>query len=88
MGYELFEIRNGAYGLQPIHRIGNVVPASTVESARAEFRDVITKTMGEDGKIKRQNALQFSKAISESWQTGGDSWKELGKIARALREEA
>lgn len=84
MGYELFEVRSG-YGLLPIHRNGNRAPAATVDSVRSEFRDVLLKARGEDGRRKRDNVLRFRTALAESWKDGGESWKELERIAKILR---
>lgn len=84
MGYELFEIRSG-YGLLPIHRLGGRVPTATVESVQAEIRDVLAKARGEDGKKKRENVLKFREALAASWKTGGESWKELEKLADILK---
>lgn len=84
MGYELFENRSG-YGLHPIHRLGGRSPIATVDSLRSEFRDILLKAKGEDGRQKRENALRFRDALAEGWKPGGESWKELERLAAVLR---
>lgn len=68
----------------PVARLGNRAPIATVEAARTEFRDVLEKAMGEDGKQKRENACRFSETISDGWKPNGASWKELDRMASAL----
>ncbi|KAI5120745.1 hypothetical protein M0805_007819 [Coniferiporia weirii] len=83
VGYELFEIRSG-HGLLPIHRLGGRTPEGTVEAARLEFKDVLTKAMSEDGKVKRANAQRFRDALTKSWEPDGVCWQEVKKIADIL----
>lgn len=83
VAYELFEVRTG-YGLRPIHRLGNKAPEGTLDAVRREARDVLTKARGEDGGIKRANALKMSKSISDSWKDGGVCWQEMRKIFDVL----
>ena len=59
----------------PIARLGNRAPAGTVESVRAEFSDVLTKALGEDGQQKRENVRRFREALAAGWKLGGESWK-------------
>ena len=64
----------------PIARLGNRAPAGTVESVRAEFSDVLTRALGEDGEQKRENVRRFREALAAGWEQGGESWKEIDKI--------
>lgn len=83
MGYELFEIRS-EHGLLPVHRLGNRAIAATLDSVRAEIREVLTKAMGEDGRVKRANVLKFREELRECWKPGGRSWKEIARITDLL----
>lgn len=83
LGYELFEIRSGL-GTLPIARLGNRAPTGTLEAAQIEFREVLEKAFGEDGKEKRKNVERFRKAIEDGWKEGGSSWKEMEKIVDVL----
>ena len=83
MGYELFEVRSGN-GLLPIHRLGGRVVVGTVDSVKSEFKEVLTKARGEDGRTKRENVRKFREALMEYWKPGGESWKEIEKITDML----
>ena len=86
MGYELFEVRSGL-GLLPVHRLANRSVAATVDSAKSEFRGVLERAMGEDGKVKRENARRVREALGECWKPGGEGWKEVKKITDLLSGE-
>lgn len=61
------------------------MPTATVESVRAEFGDVLTKALGEDGEKKRQNILKLRGRFIDDWKEGGVSWKEIDRIIRAAQ---
>ncbi|KAI5120747.1 hypothetical protein M0805_007821 [Coniferiporia weirii] len=83
IGYELFEIRSGD-GLRPIHRLGDRTLEGTVEAVKRELKDVLTKAMGEDGKIKRANAQKLRNALARDWEHDGPCWQEVKRIADVL----
>lgn len=82
-GYELFEVRNGN-GLRPVHRLGDKRLEGTVDAVRREFSEIIDKSRGEDGLIKRQNAQRLGKALSETWSKSGSGWSELKRLIASL----
>lgn len=82
MGYELFEVRSG-YGTLPIARLDNYTPVATVDAVRTEFKGVLEKVFGDDGKEKRKNARGLQQKIADSWKPGGVSWKEIDRIVDA-----
>ncbi|PAV19566.1 UDP-Glycosyltransferase glycogen phosphorylase [Pyrrhoderma noxium] len=83
-GYELYEVRNGL-GLRPLHRLGDKTPEGTVEAVRREIREVLDKAIGDDGKIKRENARKLSVKFSEMWdEENGSGWKDLTRLVEGL----
>lgn len=82
LGYELFEVRSG-YGTLPIARLNNYAPVATVEAVRTEFNEVLKKALGDDGKEKRKNVLEFQQKIAESWKPDGECWKEIDRIVES-----
>lgn len=80
VAYELFEVRNGEHGLGRILRLGGTSPRGTVKSVRQEMREVLVKLKGSDGSVKRANAIRIRDEIQRSWESDGESSKELQKL--------
>ena len=82
LGYELFEVRSGN-GTLPIARLDNYAPVATVDAVRSEFNEILEKALGDDGKEKRKNVLEFQQKIAESWMPDGECWKEIDRIVES-----
>lgn len=84
IGYELFEVRTGP-GVRPIHRLGGRTPECSVESVKREFKEILEKAGGEDGKIKRANMKELREKVAKQWAPGGENWQELKRISDILQ---
>ncbi|KAH8119121.1 UDP-Glycosyltransferase/glycogen phosphorylase, partial [Phellopilus nigrolimitatus] len=80
VAYELFEVRNGEHGLAPLLRLGEKSPSGAVDAVYHEAIEVIKKTKGEDGFMKRRNALRIRSEIDESWKGNGVCTSELVRM--------
>ncbi|KAL5488450.1 hypothetical protein ACEPAI_6568 [Sanghuangporus weigelae] len=83
VGYELFETRSW-HGLRPIHRLGNKCPEGTLDAFKREFKEVLSKATGEDGKLKRANAQKLRDKVARSWEADGEAWSEIKRIDDVL----
>ncbi|GJE97780.1 glycosyltransferase family 1 protein [Phanerochaete sordida] len=72
VAYELLEVRNGPWGLKPIHRTGKT-PTGTLVAVRAEANALLEKALGEDGARKRANIQKLRDAALELWKDGGEA---------------
>lgn len=54
----------------------------TLDAVKHEFREVLEKARGEDGKIKRRNALKIREQMGAGWTEGGS---ERGYAVRDMR---
>ena len=82
IGYELFETRNGEHGTKPIHRRGPNAGRieGTIESVEKEFRGVLEKARGEDGAMRRANAMKISLILKNGWNEDGACTNELRRL--------
>lgn len=76
VGFELDQVKTALGPGKPVHDTG-VEPAGTREAVGKEFREVIGKARGEEGKAMRGRAEVIKKALSEAWAEGGGSKKDL-----------
>ncbi|KAL5530853.1 hypothetical protein ACEPAF_7111 [Sanghuangporus sanghuang] len=83
IGYELFEMRSW-HGLKPICRLGDRQPEGTKDAFRCEFKHVLEKAAGEDGKVKRANAQRLREKVIETWEPDGEAWGEIKRIIDIL----
>lgn len=72
VAYELLEVRNGPWGLKPIHRTGTT-PTGTLDAVRAEAGIMLEKAFGKDGARKRVNVQKLRDATLELWKDGGEA---------------
>ncbi|KAI9070280.1 glycosyltransferase family 1 protein [Trametes sanguinea] len=75
VAYELLEVRNGT-GAGPICRTGQK-PVATVDSVRAELRDVLARAFGEDGAAKRARLLALREKLDSAWTEEGVARREV-----------
>lgn len=58
----------------------------TLEAARSEFIDVLARSKGKDGEIKRENARKIQEAMEDGWkmengQPIGSAIKEMAAFS-------
>ncbi|KAF8204107.1 UDP-Glycosyltransferase/glycogen phosphorylase [Pholiota molesta] len=85
---ELVEVRTGALGLRPIHRLGGRAPAGTREAVAREIRAVIDEVRGARGAEMGRNAGRVREAILQTWEEGGVGKQELRAFLKKFVDRA
>ncbi|KIJ41897.1 glycosyltransferase family 1 protein [Sphaerobolus stellatus SS14] len=78
VSFELLQVRTGL-GRRKVYRDGTI-PTGTLESIRAEFRDVLSRAKGPSGERKRENALKVSQALIGAWSDAGVSRETMARF--------
>ncbi|KIJ28135.1 glycosyltransferase family 1 protein [Sphaerobolus stellatus SS14] len=78
VAYQLTEARTGDTGLKVLKR--GVKPTGTVDALQREAREIIDKSRGSDGKLKRKNAEDIKKKMKLAWEEHGEAVTELRRF--------
>ena len=76
--FELIEVRSGEEGQQKPYRYKDQpTPQFTAESAREEFKRILTDIKGQKGANVRKNLEALSDKIGKVWNADGEAQREL-----------
>ncbi|KAL0580554.1 hypothetical protein V5O48_001462 [Marasmius crinis-equi] len=83
-GFELISVRTGDKGMRRPYRFEQNAPEPqfTVEAVKNEFRQVLSKLSGEEGRLVRQNADRISGSIDELWEGSGEASLDFGRLLK------
>ncbi|KAF5368679.1 hypothetical protein D9757_010227 [Collybiopsis confluens] len=78
-GFELIEVRTGEIGTRKPFRFekGSHLPSFTVSAAREEFRSLLQRIDGEEGRVVRSNFEHLGRLMDETWNDGCEAKENL-----------
>ncbi|KAF5368668.1 hypothetical protein D9757_010229 [Collybiopsis confluens] len=83
-GFELVEVRTGKLGTRVPYRFkdGPYFPSFTVSAAREEFRMLLQRIEGEEGRVVRANFERLGKMVDETLNDGQEGKENLEAFLR------
>ncbi|KAJ3726690.1 UDP-Glycosyltransferase/glycogen phosphorylase [Lentinula raphanica] len=85
-GFELIEVRTGKYGTQVPYRFKDSSildrPTFSISAAQREFRELLQRIEGEEGRVVRANFERLAKMMDETWDEGYEAQESLRAFFR------
>ncbi|KAJ4473109.1 hypothetical protein J3R30DRAFT_3514786 [Lentinula aciculospora] len=85
-GFELIEVRTGKLGTQIPYRFKNSdsseQPTFSVSAAREEFRNLLLRIEGKEGRMVRANFERLAKMMNVTWDEGHEAKESLEAFLR------
>ncbi|KAF5368678.1 hypothetical protein D9757_010226 [Collybiopsis confluens] len=83
-GFELIEVRTGEVGTQKPYRFkdSSHPPSFTVSAAREEFKLLLQRIDGEEGRVVRSNFERLGGLMDETWNKGCEARENLESFLR------
>ncbi|KAJ4497418.1 hypothetical protein C8R41DRAFT_217270 [Lentinula lateritia] len=85
-GFELVEVRTGKLGTRVPYRFkdssSSEYPTFSISAAREEFKGLLRRIEGEEGRIIRANFERLGEMMDKTWDQGREAEESLGAFLR------